>query len=547
VFALAVVAIVLRKPDAVFHAQFYIEDGDHWYANAHEHGLLSALTVTHRGYYVLVQAVGGALAALFPLAQAPLVMALYGIAIDALPAVVVASSRFAAAVPSRSLRLFLAFVVVAAPNAWTNMGSTTNAMWYLALAACLVIAATPPATRAWKVFDVAVVTMSGLSGPFAIMLAPVAAVKWRLRREGWTLTLLIVTVVAALVQAASVLLSPRGDPMAYGGDAVTVGEIFVKRVVYEALFGQVGGYAIMTGAWPAFWSHPATLAAAGLAGVAIIAYALVRGPLELKLLMLFAGLILAATLVYAGDAKPGEQWWPILMSASNGNRYFLIPAIAFLFVCVWLATRKPLAVRTTGIALVAVAIVLGIRLDWREPPYPDFEFAAAVRNYQAARPGEKVVIMTLPDRFMTLTKKAGEGVVDEPEACEGELAVAPALVTSNQIAWTGSVARSEGGDPYAVYALPVRRFVCGVRVRFAIGNPQREFLMLQMFWSDSRSKDSGPGRFASSHLVRTGASPQSAVFHVGDTIDRIRLDPGSEPGTSFELKDVVLLTRRNDS
>jgi hypothetical protein len=38
---------------------------------------------------------------------------------------------------------------------------------------------------------------------------------------------------------------------------------------------------------------------------------------------------------------------------------------------------------------------------------------------------------------------------------------------------------------------------------------------------------------------------QSAVFHVNDTIDRIRLDPGVEPDTLFELREVVLLTRRN--
>jgi hypothetical protein len=116
----------------------------------------------------------------------------------------------------------------------------------------------------------------------------------------------------------------------------------------------------------------------------------------------------------------------------------------------------------------------------------------------------------------------------------------------NQVSWSAEVARSEGTDPYVVYGLPVRHRVCGVRVRFVIVNPHRPFLMLQMFWSDSRRRGVEGERNNSSILVVPRAQAQSAVFHVDDTIDRIRLDPGIEPGTLFELTEVVLLTRREN-
>jgi hypothetical protein len=44
--------------------------------------------------------------------------------------------------------------------------------------------------------------------------------------------------------------------------------------------------------------------------------------------------------------------------------------------------------------------------------------------------------------------------------------------------------------------------------------------------------------------VRSSKEPQVAVFHIGRRIDRIRLDPGVDPGTVFQLSEVALLTRR---
>ena len=327
----AFLAMVSRNPDAVFNAQFYIEDGIYWYARAHDAGPLHALITPHRGYFVVVQALGGSLANAFPLAWAPLVMALFGIALDILPALFIASSRFAALVPSLTLRLFLAFLRRPAPNAWSVMGNTTNTMWYLGLLACFVVLASPPTRTFWRVFDVAAVILSGLFGPFALLLAPVAALKWWFRRERWTLVLLVVTTILALVQATSVFVLAHEEHMQRGADAMRLLHLLVRRVIYEALFGQVGGMQIMLHAWGDFWTQSITIMLAGLGGLAMLVYTMLRAPLELRLFVLYAGLTFAAVVAWPGTPDGATLWWDLLLPASNGNRYFLLPVIAFLF------------------------------------------------------------------------------------------------------------------------------------------------------------------------------------------------------------------------
>ena len=545
VFVVAFVAMVSRTPDAVFNAQFYIEDGFYWYARAHNVGPMHSLATLHRGYFVVVQALGGSLANLFPLAWAPLVMALFGIALDILPALFIASSRFAALVPSRALRLFLAFLCVAAPNAWYVMSNTTNAMWYLGLLACLVVLASPPTRASWRVFDLAVVVLSGLSGPFAILLVPVAALKWWFRRERWTLVLLVVTAVAALAQGTSVLLAHE-EHMQRGADAMKLVHLFVRRVIYEALFGQVGGMRIMSHEWGQFWTQGLAIGLAALAGLAMLVYVMLRAPVELRLLVLYAALTFAAVIAWPGMPQGDALWWDLLLPASNGNRYFLLPVLAFLFTCAWLATSKAIPAGAAGMFLLALALVVGVRLNWREPPHPNFEFQAAVRKYQAAPIGANVLILTPPEMNMVLTKQPAEAVVLVPDECTGAKTVATTFLAANQMTWNGFTGLSEGTDPYAIFGLPARQYVCGVRVRFVLTSPHAAPMWLQMFWTDSTVQDFSGDERNSTIVVQPGPGVQTAVFHVHATIDRIRLDPGSEPGPVFTLEEVALLTRSND-
>ena len=139
----------------------------------------------------------------------PLLFAVVAVVVQAFPAVVVVSRRFEPLAPSRSFRLLLAATYLAIPNSWEVDANLTNAQWHLALVALLCLLAAP-GNPAWKLVDVVATILSGLTGPFVIVLAVVGVWwLWKGPRTWWRIGLWGLTVVLALVQGVELLAGPR--------------------------------------------------------------------------------------------------------------------------------------------------------------------------------------------------------------------------------------------------------------------------------------------------------------------------------------------------
>lgn len=78
--------------------------------------------------------------------------------------------------------------------------NVTNAQVQLALLSFLVLVAAPATTLAWRSFDAAVLLLSGLSGPFCLLLVPVAVVAWWQGRTRSHAERLACVLLAAAVQ-----------------------------------------------------------------------------------------------------------------------------------------------------------------------------------------------------------------------------------------------------------------------------------------------------------------------------------------------------------
>src|SRR5438876_1065373 len=55
VIILCIVLAISRRPDVIFHAQFWAEDGAVWYTDAYHKGLIHPLLQTYAGYLGVVQ------------------------------------------------------------------------------------------------------------------------------------------------------------------------------------------------------------------------------------------------------------------------------------------------------------------------------------------------------------------------------------------------------------------------------------------------------------------------------------------------------------
>jgi hypothetical protein len=420
-----------RRPDAFIHPQFWAEDGTFWYATAYNHGGLSVLFQPHTGYLQCLARLTAAMSMLFPVSWGPAVFVAVAVVVQVAPASFLVSERCSTLIASRPLRLLLAFLYLAIPNSFEVDANLTNAQWHLALLALLVVVAKPPRSAMAHAADVGTVVICGLSGPFAILLLPVACIFWVLRRRPWTAMLVGMLVAVAMTQLVTLFTSPRGSSGALGASATGFFSILGRQVFLGATVGQWGleHFASMS-------AGSAYSVAIGLAGTALIIVAAFRVRAELFVVGLFGAAVLAASLASPTSTNPTKDW-VALSTAGVGGRYWLIPMFAFFAVLVGTVdTRLPtirLQVRqfargkspaqlrdgssqsaapltwvaaSGAVLVVVVALAVGVPRDWQYPPFVNDHFAHYAAVLAHARPGHSVSIPINPPGWkMTLVKR----------------------------------------------------------------------------------------------------------------------------------------------
>jgi hypothetical protein len=401
-------AIAVRRPDVFTRPQFWAEDGMVWFALAYNEPGMDGLLRPYGGYVQTFPRLAGILCQLVDVASAPLLMALLALGIQMVAPVFLLSDRFAWAVPRPVTRVALAVLLVAVPNLMEVHVNVTNSQVQLGILALLVLLAESRASRAWRAFDVGCLLLSGLSGPFCVLLLPAAALCWWHWRDRWSALRLLCVLAPALLQA-TVLLAPRGalpvlntsagmgvrSPLtSHGATLENLLAIFGGHIVVGGVAG-LGEYARLHAG--AFAEHPWLPVAIGLAGVLFLARAAwVTTSFALRMLLLFATLHMAAGLsspIIFGD----RPLWVLLQIPGAGQRYYYSMILAFLATIVWTVAADPRpAARGLAVALLVVLVTVGIPRDFVLPPRADHDFPAHAARLAASPPGTRVRIPIPP-------------------------------------------------------------------------------------------------------------------------------------------------------
>jgi hypothetical protein len=394
VFALATAAIFCRSPRLLTHAQFYAEDGTIWFAQAYNNGWLRALTFPQAGYLDLTPRLAAGLALLVPITWAPLVMVIAGLFAQALPVPILLSARSRNWAPLPT-RMLLAALYVALPNAREIHLVATNSQWHMALTAALTAFACSPLTWRGRVFDIVVLTVACLTGPFCIVLAPVVLLFWWARRQPWSLVVLALVSAAALVQIVVLTNSTHRVQGALGATPEGLLRMLGGHVVACAL---VGSYSFASLAPMTF------IVPAALGGLCVCLYCFRFAKLEWRLFLIYCAGVFAACLhspLTPGN-KPAWDW----LIVDNSARYWFFPMLAFVWSAVWCAVYgRDRLFKLAGTCILLI-MSLGIVRDWNYVPYPDDHFAVSVLRLREAKPGERVVIPVVPEGWhMDLVKK----------------------------------------------------------------------------------------------------------------------------------------------
>jgi len=401
-FLVACAVLISRRPDAILHAQFWAEDGHVWFAEAYNLGWAHALFRTYAGYFQTLPRLGAALALLVPLAFAPLPMNLIAIAVQALPASLLLSSR-SSAWGSLRYRALMAAIYLALPNVREIGAILTNSQWVLALAAFLVLTASAPKSLAGKVFDISILLLCALTGPFCVFLLPVAVfLAWR-RRKAWDLAGVGILLAGCIVQAWALLVMDRSGR---ANAALGAGPALFTRILGGHVFLGIllGGNQLASYAGPAIFL---LLLCAAAGGVAIIGLCFMRATVEMRLLLLFCFAIFAAALISPESyPDPGLTLWQSL-AAAGGVRYWFLPSLAFAWSLLWSFQSESTILRRVS-AVLLFLMCFGVVRDWELPPFANLHFAAEAKRFEAAPPGTAVVIPENPQGWTLVLKRKPE-------------------------------------------------------------------------------------------------------------------------------------------
>jgi hypothetical protein len=391
-FLMALLLLLSRRPDAVFHAQFFAEDGHVWFADAYNGGWFAALFRAQDGYFQTLPRLAAGLSMLVPVALAPLAMNVAGIFVQLLPVPLLLSGRLAG-LGSLTCRAVLAFVYVGLPNCFETNVAVTDAQWHLALIVCLLLVAAPPRTRAWKVFDASACVLCALTGPFTILFVPVAAIRYWLAspwKTGRVLPLVILSAGAALQAYGLLVADASSRPKWPLGASV---EWFLRILAGQIYLGSMVGKNDL-----ASLGRMPFLLVIAIAGSSLMVYCCYKARIEWKLILLFAALLFAASLRSPMSPRPpaGVGVWR-LIAGFQGFRYWFFPTLAFSWTCVWFAFEESQnhRRRLAGTLLLCLMLV-GVLRDWKDPAFEDMHFASYVGKLQGSSKGTVVVIPENP-------------------------------------------------------------------------------------------------------------------------------------------------------
>lgn len=400
----AVAIIISRRPDAIFHAQFYAEDGRTWFADAYNTGGIASLARPEGGYFQTLPRLAATVALLAPLAFAPLIANLVGLFVQILPVTLLLSRRLSNWGPLH-FRIALAAMYLIMPNCREINVAPNYGQFHLALAACLVVLGSTSEDWLSRSTDLFILILLGLSGPLCVALLPVAVMYTWLKqdRSRW-LTVAVLGLSSAVQLCGLFVLQPAARAEAHpplGADLAGLVRILAGHVYLGALIGGNVCAAIVD-------LH--FLIWVSLMGTVILLFWILRAQVEFRLFAVFCMLAFAAALASpfvsspASRARVGMTAWCIL-AGGPAIRYWFLPTLMICWMAVWFFFARGRMLRRIGTGLLCL-ILVGIVRDWRFPALDDTHFKEYARKLEVSPTGTALVIPQNPRGWsMRLVKR----------------------------------------------------------------------------------------------------------------------------------------------
>jgi hypothetical protein len=398
--------LVARRPDCIRNPQFWAEEGTRFFVDAHERSVWINLATHSLGYFYLSIRLVSQAAAHVPLQHAPLMLVLSALGIQAGVPSFILSSRCANWMGPFPLRLAAALLYCGMPNSFEVHCIALNARVHLVILAALIIVSPPPLTSRGKVFDATVLILTGLSGPYVLLLAPMALWRhWQAPTSTtWRNCLILFVTFGFAIFAAVMSGRQRAGNIQLGASFWEGVRVIGGQLVIGFLLGEKTYAAILHQSW-----FDAAAAMSLLFLVLLLIVILKWGRTELRYLLLIGFGSLAMALAAPVGSQDIPHWRALWSVPGCGQRYYFLPMATLLFALATLAGRaKQWWWRGLAAGLLVLIGAMGARVDWVLPPFTDFHFRTYVALYRSLPPGSYMTVPINPPGWQMKIRKPAQ-------------------------------------------------------------------------------------------------------------------------------------------
>lgn len=380
IFVVIVILIISRRIDIITYPQFWAEDGTAWFEDAYNFGFINATLQSHTGYMQTLSRLAGGLTMLFQIQYAPLIFNIIAICIKTLPVMLLFSKRFHSKIPNLWCKIGLTIAYIAAPNIDEAYLNVTNSHWYLAIAAFMLTITPIINNKAIRVADFIILLIAALSGPFVFPLVTIALIQYFYYKEK-NLSHLVALGFGLIVQSISLLynFSSRINidlgASFFAFIKVVTGQIFIAGIIGKNSFRFIYNNFLQTNNGLEKFFYVTIF----FVGVTVIWIAVKKGSSALRLFLLFAGLILAASL-YSPMASTKIPQWQVMISPGAATRYWVIPIIAYLISIIFIFTIKNTYTKIFSSILLCI-LIISIANNWKFNAWQNLHFVNYARKF----------------------------------------------------------------------------------------------------------------------------------------------------------------------
>lgn len=392
-----VLIMILRRPDTLFYANFWAEDGRLWYSQMYNEGV-SSFFYPAAGYLQTVSRLAMFFSLPFGIINAPLISNILSYIIRVCPVIFLFSKRFSF-VPVPYKFLIMAYWLVM-PNVDEVWGNITNVQWYTALYMLMVVIADPPNAMKHKIHDCVVMTVFGLSGPFVLFVFPCLLLRkicndvYKMRfKYNYDNVIMVITLLVTIIQIICIINFGERTQGTLGASFVLLAKIVTEKIIIGSILPMDIAYD--------FVQHHDFLSTALLSIMGLsLMYFFLTSSWRFKVAVTFSVLTLSACFI-SPLASPTEAAWPLMLHPMAGNRYFVISNVMFFAYVIYLLDVFIKKISTNPIPKVVAMMMISLFvisiLSFNISPLSDHNYRDNIRNiYDVAKKGDKVIIPINP-------------------------------------------------------------------------------------------------------------------------------------------------------